>query len=150
MIAHSTAQNKQKTDCTPNRNPNDELAKAEKRLSLIQHAESQTHNISKTCRHFGISRKTFYKWRKRYLKDPSLDSLTDRPRRPRQPARMINGATKEQIVQLKKRTNWGVKRISDQLLELHGLKVSPWGVYKTLKREGLIRPRGAVSVRRRG
>jgi len=136
-----TTHNQPTTDSTSNRKPKNELIKAKRRLSLIQHAQSETRNISKTCRHFGISRKTFYKWYKRYLKDPSLNTLTDRPRRPHQPARMIAGETKEQIVQLKKRTNWGVKRISNELLKLHGLRVSPWGVYKTLIRERLISPR---------
>ena len=32
------------------------------RLKIIKHAEKETGNISKTCRYFGVSRKTFYKW----------------------------------------------------------------------------------------
>ncbi|MFH1608557.1 MAG: helix-turn-helix domain-containing protein [Patescibacteria group bacterium] len=36
----------------------------------------QTQNVSQTCKHFGISRKTFYKWKKRY--DPfNLFTLED-------------------------------------------------------------------------
>lgn len=47
----------------------------------------QCQNVTKTCRHFGIARKTFYKWQKVY--DPSnLYTLEDRsraPQRVRQP-----------------------------------------------------------------
>src|SRR5258708_27530518 len=38
-------------------------------------------NIAKTCRHFGISRKTFHKWKQRYS-PYLLSSLEDRSRRP--------------------------------------------------------------------
>jgi transposase-like protein len=45
------------------------------------------HNVAHTCRHFGISRQTFYRWRGRY--DPyDLTTLEERshcPRRRRQP-----------------------------------------------------------------
>jgi transposase-like protein len=35
------------------------------RLKVLQAAE-RAGNVALTCRHFGISRKTFYKWRQRY------------------------------------------------------------------------------------
>jgi putative transposase len=47
----------------------------------------QTENAALTCRHFGISRQTFYRWRRRY--DPmdltSLESGSHRPCRCRRP-----------------------------------------------------------------
>ncbi len=47
----------------------------------------RTQNVARTCRHFGISRQTFYRWRKRY-EPMDLTSLEERshcPRRRRQP-----------------------------------------------------------------
>lgn len=43
----------------------------------------QCGNAAKTCRHFGISRKTFHKWKRRYRKHflPSLESHSRRPQR---------------------------------------------------------------------
>ena len=38
------------------------------RLGIIRHAEEVTQNIAKTCRYFGISITTFYRWYKRYKK----------------------------------------------------------------------------------
>ena len=38
-------------------------------------------NVARTCRHFGISRKTFYKWRQRYLQHGDA-GLADRARAP--------------------------------------------------------------------
>jgi hypothetical protein len=40
-------------------------------------------NVAHTCRHFGISRQTFYRWQRRY--DPyDLTTLEERSHRPRQ------------------------------------------------------------------
>ena len=36
------------------------------RLNVLRHAEEVTGNVAMTCRYFGISRPTFYKWRNRY------------------------------------------------------------------------------------
>lgn len=47
----------------------------------------QSKNVARTCRHFGISRQTFYRWRRRY--DPNdlatLEERSHRPHRRRQP-----------------------------------------------------------------
>ena len=46
-----------------------------------------TPNVALTCRHFGISRQTFYRWQRRY--DPydltTLEARSHRPHRQRQP-----------------------------------------------------------------
>ena len=53
---------------------------AKRRLYWMDHYHKHK-NVSLTCRYFGISRKTFYYWKKRY--DPSnLKTLEDRSRRP--------------------------------------------------------------------
>jgi ActR/RegA family two-component response regulator len=33
------------------------------RMKVLRHVAETTHNVSQTCRYFGISRKTFYKWK---------------------------------------------------------------------------------------
>jgi len=47
----------------------------------------RTHNVALTCRHFGISRQTFYRWLKRYepLDLTTLEGRSHRPRQVRQP-----------------------------------------------------------------
>ncbi|MCW5619572.1 MAG: helix-turn-helix domain containing protein [Burkholderiales bacterium] len=40
--------------------------KATFRLRVLRHFEEVTHNVSATCRHFGIHRSQFYDWRKRF------------------------------------------------------------------------------------
>jgi transposase InsO family protein len=47
----------------------------------------RTQNVALTCRHFGISRQTFYRWLKRYepLDLTSLEGRSHRPHQPRSP-----------------------------------------------------------------
>ena len=47
------------------------------RLAIINHAEEVTGNVAQTCRYYGISRPTFYKWRNRY-EEKGLEGLRDR------------------------------------------------------------------------
>jgi putative transposase len=64
---------------------------AGQRLKWFDYYNSHNHNARLTCRYFGISPQTFYRWKKRY--DPKhIETLEDRSRRPRhirQPAYSI-------------------------------------------------------------
>jgi hypothetical protein len=51
------------------------------RLSIIRHVEEVSGNVAQTCRYYGISRPTFYKWLRRY-EEIGAAGLADRSRRP--------------------------------------------------------------------
>lgn len=96
-------------------------------------------NVSRTCRYFGISRKTFYKWKRRYLKCylPSLGNNSRRPKHSR-----------------KSKTPWGhvllVKRLRTQypyyskykisviLIRDHNITVSASTVGRIIKKYNLF------------
>src|SRR5262245_28035243 len=50
------------------------------RLKVLQ-AATNAGNVARTCRHFGLSRKTFYKWHQRYHQHGEI-GLADRARAP--------------------------------------------------------------------
>jgi transposase-like protein len=52
------------------------------RKGIIIHASDISHNVAKTCRYYGLSRKTFYKWAKRYQSDGEV-GLCDQSKAPR-------------------------------------------------------------------
>src|SRR4030042_442326 len=52
------------------------------RLKWFDYYEKVGRNARKTCRHFGISPDTFYRWKKRY-RPYDLSTLEARPRRPK-------------------------------------------------------------------
>lgn len=41
--------------------------------------EEQIHNVSKACRHFGVSRETYYKWKQDYERQGKKRSSTPSP-----------------------------------------------------------------------
>ena len=53
----------------------------------MDYYEAREHNAALTCRHFGISRESFYRWRRRYKPRDlaTLEGRSHRPRRLRQP-----------------------------------------------------------------
>lgn len=128
--------------------------KARLRLQYILYYQSHGHNASLTARHFGISRRTFYRWYNRY--DPKhLDSLEDRPclpKRRRQPTWSLELA--KQVLQLRERyPGWGKDKLA-VLLRRQGVKVSTSMVGRILKRlkvtGQLVEPkRYAVSAKKR-
>ena len=66
-----------------------ELSKqARQRLKWFDYYRAHDHNARLTCRYFGISPQTFYRWKRRY--NPrhleSLEERSHRPRHFRQPA----------------------------------------------------------------
>jgi transposase-like protein len=40
------------------------------RFKILQQATEAPRNVARTCRYFGISRKTYYKWKRRYDETP--------------------------------------------------------------------------------
>jgi transposase-like protein len=63
------------------------------RLKLLRQADEMPRGVAQTCRHFGLSRKTFYKWKARY-KSHGEAGLCDRPRVPQRFAK----ATPREVV----------------------------------------------------
>ena len=81
------------------------------RQEFVMIASDPSTNISECCAQFGISRKTGYKWLKRY-KESGLTGLRDKPRRPLNSPNQTSAEVVLQIVSLKKtHPFWGPKKI---------------------------------------
>ena len=52
-----------------------------RRFNLIHEKEWTGDTISNICKRYGVSRKTYYKWNKRY-KQKGIEGLSDSSRRP--------------------------------------------------------------------
>src|SRR5688500_12501808 len=51
------------------------------RFKVLQQACERSRNVARTCRHFGISRQAFYRWKRRY-EALGATGLADRPSTP--------------------------------------------------------------------
>jgi transposase len=102
------------------------------RLRVLRQAGAEG-NVARTCRHFGISRKSFYNWKKRYAAYGDA-GLCDCPRtRQRSPR-----ATPPDVVS-KLHYHFGPSRISDYLKRFHQLTLAGSSVHRILVRHGLNR-----------
>ncbi len=120
------------------------------RYAWFEEAE-RVGNVTLACRRCGISRKTFYKWRKRFAEARGArQALLDRSRRPHRPHRTVKKALRRRILHLRARTHLGPARL--RLLLLHaGVRHVPSAatVAKLIRQAGLTRPRRARPKRYR-
>jgi len=95
--------------------------------------------MTATCRAFGISRKTGYKWLERQAEAGSVAALADRSRRPRRsPQRTAAGVT-ARVVALRELYGWGGEKLVP-LLAAEGISLAARTVDRIIAREGLVRP----------
>jgi putative transposase len=97
-------------------------------------------SMSSLCREFGISRKTGYKIKNRYL-SCGLDGLTDRSRRPYKQANQLPMQIEKIIVQAKKeKPNWGARKIRERIRRQFPVIKLPAKstVHAVLDRNGLV------------
>jgi transposase len=96
---------------------------------------NETRSAQEVCRRFGISRKTFYKWLKRY-KESQGDShaLSDQSRRPHTFPRATPESSILLLKRIKDQTGFGQRRLRAYLLEHHNIVISERTIWKILKR----------------
>ena len=108
-----------------------------RKTKVLEHAK-QCGNVSHTCRYFGISRDTFYRW-KRQLESDGLEALINSKPCPQNPKIRVPREVEDKILHIRREFGLGQLRISWYLERHYGIKVSPNGVYGVLKRHGLNR-----------
>lgn len=88
------------------------------RLEFVKLASAEGANISAICGRFGISRKTGYKWLKRWCEnDQKTLTLSDRSRRPsRSPGKTSEKAEKAVLEIRREHPKWGGRKIRKVLL----------------------------------
>ena len=120
----------------------------ERRYNLIHEKEWTGETVSIICKRYGISRKTYYKWKKRY-KQIGIEGLLDASRRPHNIRyRKVTSEIQETILDLRLTKRFGCNRIKFRLKRAIGLALSTRTIYKMLKRHGLNVLRCKSRVRR--
>ncbi len=127
---------------------------AQNRLQWMLFYYFNGRSVARTCRHFGISRQTFYRWKRRFQRHDlsTLEGRSHRPRKVRQPTWTPELA--ERVFALRKQyPAWGKDKLV-VLLRRQKLAVSTSMVGRILtelKRRGILLepPRPAVLLRQR-
>src|SRR6267378_1392058 len=114
-------------------NEREQQRKVRHRLAVLRHAAEVTGNVSATCRYYGISRPTFYKWLNRF-DEVGEDGLRDGSCRPHHSPGATHAEIVGKIIYLRQHYHFGPRKISMYLLRYHDIAISPSGVWRILKR----------------
>src|SRR5260370_11522815 len=80
----------------------------------------KSENFRALCEEYGISTKTGYKWRERFLRQ-GLGGLAEESRRPQSSAQQLSQEEVCEIVRLKlAHAHWGPRKIRELYLRQHG------------------------------
>src|SRR6478752_2618511 len=87
------------------------------RLRVLRQA-ADVGNVARVCRRFGISRKSFYKWKRRHAEHGDA-GLGDRPRTPLHSPRATAGEVVSKILYLRQHYHFGAGRIAAYVRRFH-------------------------------
>lgn len=107
----------------------------QRKLRILRYAE-EIKNVSKTCRYFGISRDTFYQWKRKYQEKGEQGLINSKPC-PQNPKLRYPKDIEDKIVHLRTNYHLGPMRIAWYLERYHGIKISAGGIRGCLIRVGL-------------
>jgi transposase InsO family protein len=108
------------------------------RTKILQYAADGDRTVSQACRYFGISRKTFYKWKQRYAAHGAA-GLCDRPRAPLRSPHATAPDIIRKILYLRQEYHFGPRKIADYLRRFHQVSVARSTVHRILGKHGLNR-----------
>jgi transposase InsO family protein len=119
------------------------------RSRILRYAADEHRTVAHTCRYFGISRKTFYKWKQRHatLGDAGLG---DRSRAPQRIPHATPPAVVSKLLYLRQQYHFGAGRIADYLKRFHQIAVARSTVHRLLGKHGLGRLPANQKHRARG
>ena len=116
----------------------EQQGKIRHRLAVLRCAEEVTGSVAATCRYYGISRPTFYKWRNRY-EELGPEGLRDRLSCPHHSPRATKSEVVGKIVYLRQHYHFGLLKIAMCLKRYCDIEISDSGVWKILDRLGMGR-----------
>ena len=108
------------------------------RHKILQFATHDDRSVAQACRYFGISRKTFYKWKARYAAHGAA-GLCDRPRAPLRSPRATPTDVVHKILYLRQQYHFGPGKITDYLKRFHQVLVARSSVHRILGKHGMNR-----------
>jgi transposase InsO family protein len=120
----------------------------EQRLSFLLAVRNKEATVSELCRSYEISRKTGYKWIKRYEKAGSIEALKDQTRRPHHSPARTKLQHEQAVVAVRDEKGWGAEKIA-VTLEKKGLRLRSITVHRILKRAGRIEAGAAARIAQR-
>jgi len=94
----------------------------------------ELNSITKASRKIGISRSTLYRWILRFNSEGDF-GLSDKSERPKKLVNQkVDSFLENEILEIRKKKNWGPQRISTFLIRKLSIKLSPMTVWRVLSK----------------
>ena len=103
---------------------------------LIVETYLKNRNISLTARIWKTSRNVVRKWTERYFERKDDSAFKDLSHRPKRIPNKTPGEIEEMVLNMKKETGFGRKRLAFYLYAERGIKISPYTIRNILRRAG--------------
>lgn len=110
------------------------------RIRFVVRAEQKSRNMSALCGEFGISRKTGYKWLRRFHEGGNLDALDDLSRRPHNSPNRTCEAIEQRVEEVRRLTGWAGKKLQ-LVLAKEGIHLAASTIDRIIQRRNLTRDR---------
>jgi len=107
------------------------------RLRWMEHYAA-TNNVSATCRHFGISRTTFYDWHSRYQKYGEK-GLAELSRKPHKLNLHFPQEVRDLILQVRKERGYGHRMMSLYLAKRYQVYISSTSIWRIYQQNNITR-----------
>lgn len=115
----------------------------ELKLKVLLEPDRSGETVAEVCARHGISRASFYRYRRRYLEE-GVAGLTPRSRRPRSSPAQIEPLLEARIVELRRRhRRWGARRIHAELARAGIEPPAVATIHRALRRNHLVAPQPA-------
>jgi len=112
----------------------------ELKLRVLLERERTGESVAEVCARHGISRASFYRYRRRYLQE-GAPGLEPRSRRPRFSPGQIESVLEARIVELRRRhPRWGARRIHAELRRAGTEPPAVSTIHRALQRNRLVAP----------
>jgi len=108
------------------------------RLRMLRQAADE-QNVARVCRRFGLSRKSFYKWKQRHAEHGDA-GLCDRPRTPHRLPRATPPDVVSKLIYLRQHYHFGAARIAAYVYRFHQIRIAASSVHRILTRHGCPSP----------
>jgi transposase InsO family protein len=112
----------------------------ELKLEVLLEPERTAETVAEVCARHGLSRASFYRYRRRYLEE-GVAGLAPRSRRPRSSPAQIEPWLEARIVELRRRhPRWGARRIHAELARAGIEPPAVATIHRALRRNHLVAP----------
>jgi len=118
-----------------------ETYKLDQRIEFVNRALTEKISFTELCKEYGISRKTGYKWKQRFLEGgyPNLDDMTTRPHN------SPNQLSEDDVIlilQLKQaHPTWGARKIEQLIKNKYTISPSESSIKRVFEKAGLVKKR---------